>query len=525
MSRNDYGKSLGRRGYGHESQGVPLPPGAGAERLTKAFTDFSKGYEVRDSRQDITEGATPYALDIEPDDRDRLVRAPGVLSIEDFAAAGRSPEQIILQGNLDYAAELVFFDAPYFGYKRDAATSWVDGSLAVRAKPYGHTNFGGKLLFSDGAAVFIRDPGAALLTTVIDGVIAESYATFAGRVFAGGGVVIDAIEQPLGIAWTHSDSDPENWTGDDAGAELLVSNSGEADRIVALRALGFNNLAVLCRRSIWIGAFTGLPGRPADFQLRAEGPGALHDSAVSVTPFGVAYLSDSGVYLFNGNEPQLLSSPISEDLLPLDLTKIYEHTLSYHSTTKRLFVFTPTATWIFNFEHQRWLRRSLVSRGGTAFSIQSSSGAQTDTYDLYVLAETQTGDSRLGKEDAQVEENINIDLDPTWEFPFTHGETAGHLVTYLGAVVEYANAGTVQLAVPDINGEYINVVQRTLASSTQPRPLLVPFMYTGLGLGLRMKILSGFPRVSKVEVLYSPRGPRMETGTFAAREYYEDFLG
>jgi hypothetical protein len=524
MSRNDFSRRLGRRGYGHEGDGVAMPPGSVPRRQVVSFSDFSGGYEVRDSRQDVPENSSPYAVDIEPDDKDRLRRSPGVLSVEDFAAAGRNPDQMLVQGNLDYAAELIFFDAPFLGVRREGNTVWINHGIVAQAKPYANANFGGDLIFSDGVTVFRRAPDAAAPTIIAEGKPAESYATFAGRIFAGH-VTVDSQVQPLGIVWTAASSDPEDWLGTGAGYELLVSNTGEADRIVSLRPLGFNNLAVLCRRSIWVGSFTGLADRPADFQLRVEGPGALHDGAVSLTPQGVAYLSDSGVYLFNGNETQLLSSQITADLVPLDLTKIYEHTTYYHSTTKRLFIFTPTATWIFNFERLRWSRRSLISRGASAFNIQVAVGAQTDTYDLYVLTKTQLGEARLGREDDEAVQNINIDLTPVWEFPFEHGETALQLITNLGSIVEYENAGTLQFLVPDINGVYHAVAERVLASAPTARPLLVPFMYSGLGLGLQMKILVGFPLVSKVQLAYSPRGPRLETGTFAAREYYEDFLG
>jgi hypothetical protein len=53
----------------------------------------------------------------------------------------------------------------------------------------------------------------------------------------------------------------------------------------------------------------------------------------------------------------------------------------------------------------------------------------------------------------------------------------------------------------------------------------VPFQYTGMGLGLKLRFLSGFARISKIQLGFVQRGPRIETGTFAPREYYEDFKG
>ena len=541
---NNYERKFMGGNYGRFGHGMQVPAPAHVEWAS--WSDFSGGLELRDNRHEIPENSSPNVLDIEISSRDELHRAPGVLSVEEFGV--RNPSQVLLQASLDYTAEMVFLDPPFLGYRREGLTTWIDAGLQVTDEPYGYVNFGGTLIFSDGVGkAYQRQPESGTIEELLEAPPARSYANFAARAFAGN-VFIDGKREPLGVMWSGTSSDPDDWFGAGGGFEILVGNQAHADKIVSMRPLGFDLLAIICRRSVWIASRTGIEDRPADFQMRAEGPGAITDKACSVLPGGVAYLSDGGVYLFDGNVPRLISEQINDELLPLDLSAIHDYATYYHPGTKKLYLFTPSATWILDTDKGRWLKRSLIARGATIFGIQLDqvtweqmigswseqtrrwgefAQAQTDTYDLYVLTAKADGSPVLGRESDIATENIDIAMSPTWEFMMAQGEFMNQLGTFNMILLEYSGAGSVQFWLPDINGHYQAVVERAIASPGADIPVVsnVPFQYTGMGLGLRLVFLTGFARVSKVQLGYVQRGPRIETGTFAPREYYEDFKG
>lgn len=541
---SNYERKFGNQGYGRYGTGQQVP--APSKMEWTSWSQFSGGLELRDNRHEIPENCSPDALDIEISSRDELYRAPGVLSVEPYAV--RNPNQIALQASLDYTAEMVFFDPPFLGFRREDLTVWVDEGLAITNEPYGYVNFGGTLIFSDGVGkVYQRLSEAATIQTLVDAPPAKSYANFAARIFAGN-VFIDGKREPLGVVWSDATSDPDGWFGEGGGFEILVGNQAHADKIVSMRPLGFDLLAIICRRSVWIASRTGILDRPADFQMRAEGPGAITDKACSVIPNGVMYLSDGGVYLFDGNVPRLMSDQINDQLLPLDLTKINDYATYYHPGSKKFYLFTPIATWIYDIDRQRWLKRSLIARGATIFGIQLDQTTwsellgtwgeqnkrwgefarpQTDTYDLYVLTNRADGQAALGRESDVATQNINIDLDPSWEFLMTQGPFMNQLGTFQMILAEYSGSGMLQFSLPDINGHYHEAVERAVTSPGIDSPVVTnfPFQYTGMGLGMKLRFLAGFARVSKLQLGFVQRGPRIETGTFAPREYYEDFKG
>lgn len=540
----NYERRFMNQGYPAYGRGQQVPQPSVMEWMT--WNKFSAGFDLRESRHEVPENASPDALDVEVSSRDELHRAPGVLSAEQWPE--HDPIQVMLQASLDYTAELIFIAPPYLGVRREGLTTWTNEGLTDTGEPWGFVNFGGQLIFSDGVGiVYRRSSENGAVSQMADAPPAKSYANFAARVFAGN-VFIDGKREPLGVVWSAASSDPEDWFGEGGGFEILVGNQSHADKIVSMRPLGFDLLAILCRRSVWIGQRTGILDRPADFQMRAEGPGAITDKAVSVLPNGVMYLSDGGVYLFDGNIPRLMSDQINDELLPLDLTKINEYATYYHPGTKKFYLFTPQGTYIFDLDRGRWLKRSLVATGATIFGIQLDqftwdavagfwselpdrwdqyATPQTDTYDLYVLTKAADGTPALGREAEIAENNIDIPLDPTWEFSMLHGPYMNQLGTYQMILVEHKGAGNLQFEVPDINGHYQAVVERQISSPGAEIPVVtnVPFQYTGMGLGLKLRFLSGFARISKIQLGFVQRGPRIETGTFAPREYYEDFKG
>src|SRR5690606_18505289 len=98
--------------------------------------------------------------------------------------------------------------------------------------------------------------------------------------------------------------------------------------------------------------------------------GTVNEETCAVTRFGVIFLSDSGVYLFDGNNAILISKQINQELLPLNLDEVDSYTAFYDPFSKRYFLFTPTGTWIYDLDYTRWYRRSMIAKAAGVLAEQ-----------------------------------------------------------------------------------------------------------------------------------------------------------
>lgn len=546
---SNYERKLGNQGYGVFGKGSFIKELPVTQRLT--FSDFSGGLDTRDSREDTEQNSSPNALDVEVTKQDRLRRVPGTTTSETLA---RVPEQMLLQASLDYTSELVLFDSPYMGVKRGAVTTWFNAGLPEADRLFAAVNFGGSLVFSNGrVGLYIRESGKDSVELIEHGPAAHTFASFAGRIFAGSSI-IGGNREPLGISWSGASSDPKEWDVFDengsqtgAGSELLIDDMVQGNYIVALRTMGLDFMAVMLRHSVWIGRRTQQLLRPADFQPRVSGVGALGEAACAVTRFGVVHLHDSGMYLFDGNNTELISEQINNELLPIDMTQVDSYRVAYNPLTKMVFLLTPVCTWVYDMEKRRWHKRSIVARGASLFAPQLSAktwgeilgtwAAQDDTaWEDYKSKETAGVDflylgnagvvSVLAKEDATSPANFGTTMEPYWELPLLRGDSNQRLLSTSAVILEYVGGGEIAIELPDNDAIFSEAVATALRPVTTPQTRVIGVRWTGKGASARLTFASGLIEILRVQLEVLKSGMRIEEAEFEPLvEVSSGFLG
>lgn len=506
--------------------------------------DFGGGYDSRDAREDLPRNASPNCLDVEIDRKNRIVRVPGTSALETFA--GRSIRQAALHASLDFSSELVFFDPPFIGVRSTGATEWQNVGLPKGKRPFTYTNFGSTLIFSNGnQGVYARQARSNAIETLEEAPPATSYASFAGRVFAGG-AILDGNLEPLGIAWSAANSDYTDWQGYGAGFELLINDLASGDKVIALRTMGLDFMAVCLRKSIWIARRTGLRDRPADFQPRETGLGFVNSESVRTTRFGVMGLSDSGVYLFDGNTAKHVSAQIDADLLPLDVDQLEKYVAWYNPVMAHYTLMTPTGTWVYDMSYDRWYRRSLTADYGVVFPIQLGGvkwgeltgqwAAQDNSwldyrpyessdFQVLLLRPDGLGNTLLHMEDIASGSNFGTAMLPYWETPMAPGQYSYQLMTVQRTAVVYEGGGAINLHLPNNTGQMEAVrTAYALPAQAYPDARMLPSNHTGRGAGCRIEIASGSPKIGRIELGVLLRGPRIQSARpFTVREYREEF--
>jgi hypothetical protein len=498
--------------------GVSLPPNTPLPQNETFHVDtFAGGYDARDAQEDLSAGSSPSMLDMEVTRDDRLVRAPGVTQ-SDIASA----QQLILHAGFKYASELVLLAPPLIGVKTTAGITWADAGL--HAGPlYGAGNFAGVLLFSNGVRdLFYREPRKS--TKIIAGAPpAFGITTFAGRVVLGGTLVSGNMDY-MGLGWSDATSDYKGWDlGNGAGAQSMIGSMRNADRFQAFAPLGFDTLAVVNRRSIWIGNPTGDVFQPITFAPRLENTGAFAARTVIPTEYGVIFLADDGVRLFSGNEAQIISPQINPDLLPL--IEGGNYSASFDPGRKRYYLHTPSVTWVLDLTQRRWYKWSgiftdsvffptQVPPGPTWGQMNAQWGTQAQSWWQYFFTEGAgrvcfLGASKLGFEDPASFEVFGTRLTPQWFDRRLVGDNQDMLMTHLQTRFTYeadTDAG-IEIWLPDKpsgNPELVRSV--SIPSGTATRRIAAPLIHTGRGVSLGIKIVSGSPRIRKAAVEYQTTG-------------------
>lgn len=531
----NYRDKFGNEGYGAYGQGNFIQTLPQPQRVT--YGDFSGGLNTKDSREDTQPNSSPNALDVEVTLRDRLRPVPGTTTVETLA---RTANQLVLHASLDYTSELVMFDAPFIGVKTGNVTTWTDAGLPEADRRFAFVNFGGTLLFSNGrVGMYAKEAGKSEVKLVEKGPAAHTFASFAGRVFAGASI-IGGNREPLGISWSGASSDHEEWETFDedgvltgAGFELLIDDMAQGNYIVALRTMGLDFLAIVLRNSIWIGRRTNQRARPADFQPRVSGVGAVNEASCVVTRFGVIHLHDSGVYIFDGNNSTLISEQINSELLPLDKSQLSLYSASYNPTSKQVFLFTPTCTWVYDLEHQRWHKRSLVATGASLFAPHIAAitwteltGTWTDkdeTWEDFKAKETDlpsylflgpTG-TQLANEDPTSSSNFGNPMEPYWETAQPFAVSHNNLITTKQIVVNYEGEGLLRFDLRNSYGELQSVRELRLRRTVDTSVDTCYMEHTGNVAGMRVTFLSGKPEVLGLEQVILLRGPRLKKAPIA----------
>jgi hypothetical protein len=479
------------------------------------FADFSGGYDARVAREDVPRNGSPFAVNCEVDNKNRIVRAPGTSEVE--VLTGHTPVQMAIHGNLDGRSELLLFNPPFLGVKQIGSTVWTDLGLPPNRR-YTWTNFGGVFLFTNRqAAVYARQAESSDIETLEDAPPSVTLCGAFNRIFAGG-TVINGNFEPLGIRWIAANSDYRDWTGEGSGYEFLLDDTAAGDRIVSMLPMGLDFMAIILRKAIWVGRRTNNELHPAAFRPQVTGVGTISEDVVQATSIGPMFLNETGVYSFDGNSAFLRSEKINPDLLPLDLTQLSKYKGRYNPLTRRYTLFTPTDTWIYDIDYERWYRRDLVAEDAAVLPNQVAGkhwadlvgnwASQTGTWADYAPSQSETADllllgldgatTVLHKEDSESEEFFGTAMTkPVWEMPFTDGEFADEVFTYKAATFSYTGEGTVSIYLPDINGDFRKIVQEVLAAKTKATPVTIPFLESGMGVGAQIELTTGPVKISR----------------------------
>jgi hypothetical protein len=302
----------------------------------------------------------------------------------------------------------------------------------------------------------------------------------------------------------------------------------QGDYIVANRTMGLDFLAVLMRHSIWIGRRTAQVTRPADFQPRVKGVGAVNEQCAVVTRYGVFTLHDSGVHVFDGNTTTLVSKQINKELLPLDLTNLVNYRMTYNPLTGFVFLFTPVCTWVFDVERRRWSKRSLIAKGGSLYASQIAAktwaemvgtwGAQTGTWEdfkaqentdqAFVFLGLEGGVAKLAKEDRASRTNFGVSMAPVWAFPRVKLPDPRQLVSVRSVVTEYVGGGSLAVELPNEDGDYAAWRDSVLQPSAEPRIKTLYGETTSHGLGARIALGIGTLELSRLTLRFMLAGLR-----------------
>jgi hypothetical protein len=478
------------------------------ERKIVSLRDFRRGFTPSEQRQMVDPAASPRTHDFEVRTDNRLQRAPGTLARVAFG--DRQPDQIFLHPTLNSLVELGMVASPEIGFRNAAGTiTWQDIGLANRGE-FAYTVFGGTLIFTDGINVWYRETGGSPVEPLPDAPMARTYASFAGRVFAGG-TLIDGQFEPLGIRWSAADSNYKNWDGLGAGFELLLNDTSVGDRVVKLLPMSLDFMAVLMRQNIWVGRFTGQALRPVDFSVRVPGVGAVNDKTVALSHRGVIFLNDFGVYLFDGSDvPQLLSEAIHPLLLPLDYDNIDKYHAVYDPVKKRYILFTPTDFWQFELESGRWFRRKFTSMSALMYPTQidgvrwfEAVGQWLDQGELIWLdfAGKNLGELKLwmlndeefnyvgiqraiGEESYRSQTYFGECMKPYWESKLFDEQDASRLVSIKKQLIEYQGEGRICVMLPNEDNQYELVANVDFEPRNYPSLAVLNAEKTSKGTGI-----------------------------------------
>jgi hypothetical protein len=328
------------------------------------YTSFGSGIINTDSAENIPQDAAISAVDMEVGRDNKLLRSPGLSLVEN--ATPHLLRYIFEQASLDFATEIVVVDPPYFGFKGGTTFTWVNAGIAATGPAgWGAANVAGVLLFSNGVdKSYSRQPNAVVVVDQSAQVIARTFGVAFGRTFAGY-FTKTGVPQSLGFQWNAANGLYNDWSGIGSGAELMLADVGESDEIVIFLPVGLDALAMMMRKSLWVGYPTGDFLRPADPRLRVASLGCVAKDTAKVTPYGVAFLSDEGVGLFSLTDVQIISDQINAELLPLDYNQLSRYTAAYSPVLQRYILCTPLGVWIYEFPTQSRGLNSLVAYSGT----------------------------------------------------------------------------------------------------------------------------------------------------------------
>lgn len=526
-----WGDKLWKTGRPNIGVGISLAPGQIPQKRNIFYNDWREGLQSYEISERLPIGASPKALDVEASLANALRRAPGILEIEDVSP--RRLDWLFEHAAINYASKLIAIDPPYIGEKYTGGFTFTDLGVAETSDiGWNVCNVIGILIICNGtSATYLRDWATGALIDISAEIIAETFANAFGRTFAG--AVTDTQLNSLQVNWNAANADPADWSGIGSGNLPLLGNQQDADRIVALRAIGFDVLAAVCRKNIWLGYPTGDSDQPADFRLRYPGIGAVNERTTVVCPEGCICLTDRGVAIFGINDYKIISGAVNNRLLPIDYSLLTQYYAIYNAPKRRYQLYTPTGAWIFELDElthpARWYMRSYVGNSAAMFTSQEGNYTwetvpgtweeQTRTWAEMAVSELNVESAvyygqgtLLGTETREAEKYFDADQNAYWEFKQS-AERSSDLQTTEAIELEYESTeeAVITLQMIDANGGVVGVTSKTLPSSGGERiSRMIWFVITGTGLTLRIGFVSGDPEIVSIRHVINQSAPAVQ---------------
>ena len=220
--------------------------------------------------------------------------------------------------------------------KQDAFDgTWDDitGGLTITAgndNKFHWVNFGDNMYGTNGVDVPIKWTGsgnAATWTTVTDLTKAKYTETWQNYLFLAH-VVIDSVTHSTRLYWSCI-NEPETWS------TLDFNEIGfkDGDEITGIKALG-DRLVIFKQHSIWLAFFTGSSDIPFVFQKSQSDVGTVSSHSIQKVNNGLIFLSDDGLYFFDGNNSTKLSDKLNNTFSTVIKKSRMMQTVSGYQQTK-----------------------------------------------------------------------------------------------------------------------------------------------------------------------------------------------
>jgi hypothetical protein len=510
--------------------GQQIDPASVPREITINYTGFRSGLMLSDRPGDVPIGFYTMAQDVETNRSDIIQRSPGVTQVE---VSPYDLAWLAIHPSLDFQSALIAFSAPYLGVKEEGAFIWTDEGLDAEGDAWVAAVYGDILLFSNGIKGYARNFDTKAVDEVADMPGAATLFVAFGRVFAGGTSAAIGEYNPLAMIWTGVTGDYRDWTGAGSGAELLLTDVPQGDRIVAGRIMSYDLVAVLNRRSIWIGSRTGLLANPALFQQRLVGVGCVAEPTAKTTEGGVTFLSDEGVRHFDGQEARIISGPINAELLPIDFDQINRYRSLWDGTRRRYLLTTPQGLYIYQFPTSEypqgaWFKRTIQATNLVAFADQIAD-LTWDTYGERSWVDAgeswrelgtpeQSGPPRLyfisgsvlGVEDPVAVTNFGIPTNPLFtprpnEQPAVDNPDRIFLTKRF--LLEYKGSGTIEFIAVDEAGIAKLVHTEVLPVADARRIKVIDVLDSARAEGLAVRVVAGFPEIYSLKQTVLDNGP------------------
>ncbi len=498
--------------------------GMSVQGLTKfrpvKLGNFQAGEVLNDASEDVPDSALVAMSDLRITNRDTLTPTNGTADLG--YAINAAAKQMAMFVGLKNLPQLVIFAGATMHFIDRASgtmTTLLTGPAINPAEPFAWTTYGDYFIFGNnlGSVYTYEYPAVGPIGTLVAEPLIPNGKTFAvakARLLVGG-VTLFGVYYPMGIAWSglggHTSFDFTNDEG--SGFEQLIGNQTEGDEIMAVRAMGLDSVAILCRHSIWVGRPTGDIDRPFDFQPRVVGKGCVAKNTAIVTAAGVIYLSRDGVEVFDGNTTTKLSKAVDATLLPIGGEGALDYYHASYDTQEQLYMLhTATRTMVLDILNARWWERFLVSKGAALY--YDVAGELWMTH----LGETNLGAMRIHREVKGVFTQFGFALDPYFDSKNFEADYTGRLVTTNQLTIKYQNgvgdSNVSVWALDHYNPAVIAapIVQNLVLDGFSRRDKKVNCNVTARGIGVRFVINSGDVEIFGLELSCRLRGRRIEGG-------------